>query len=203
MTRHYTGRRTTGTSALFQTIAKDFQGLKTSKEIKIPQKYLDRKDNFWSKMHSRGVTTYPVYRKLKRLTYAKKCKPTPKCSPPTITHYNLHNKMMTKTLLWTFLIFVQSVLCLCTFSSPPFPAYHIISFPSSLAKLKQCFLWTKYTNAKDIPYPLGPKQVLNTFLQRISTRSAFAEKNIYVMSPLWLSRGPGRDRCLDNQKKIC
>ena len=75
-------------------------------------------------------------------------------------------------------------LCLCTFSSPPFPAYHIISFPSSLAKLKQCFLWTKYTNAKDIPYPLGPKQVLNTFLQRISTRSAFAEKNVYVMSPL-------------------
>ena len=67
-------------------------------------------------------------------------------------------------------------LCLCTFSSPPFPAYHIISFPSSLAKLKQCFLWIKYTNAKDIPYPLGPKQVLNTLLQRKSTRSAFAEK---------------------------
>ena len=75
-------------------------------------------------------------------------------------------------------------LCLCTFSSLPFPAYHIISPPSSLAKLKQCFLWIKYTNAKDIPYPLGPKQVLNTFLQRISTRSAFAEKNVYVMSPL-------------------
>ena len=75
-------------------------------------------------------------------------------------------------------------LCLCTFSSLPFPAYHIISPQSSLAKLKQCFLWIKYTNAKDIPYPLGPKQVLNTFLQRISTRSAFAEKNIYVMSPL-------------------
>ena len=67
---------------------------------------------------------------------------------------------------------------------PPFSAYHIISPPSCLAKLKQCFLWIKYTNAKDIPYPLGPKQVLNTFLQRISTRSAFAEKNIYVMSPL-------------------
>ena len=135
-------------------------------------------------MHSRGVTTYPVYRKLKRLTYAKKCKPTPKCSPPTITHYNLHNKMMTKNPAMDFPYLCTINLCLCTFSSPPIPAYHIISFPSSLAKLKQCFLWTKYTNAKDIPYPLGPKQVLNTFLQRISTRSAFAEKNVYVMSPL-------------------
>ena len=80
-------------------------------------------------------------------------------------------------------------LCLCTFSSPPFPAYHIISPPSSLAKLKKCFLWIKYTNAKDIPYPLGPKQVLNIFLQRISTRSAFAEKKVYVMSSPMIIQG--------------
>ena len=131
-TQHYTGRRTIGTSAFFQTIVKDFQGLKTSKEIKIPQKYLDRKDNFWSKMHWRGVTTYPVYRKLKWLTYAKKCKPTPTCSPPTITHYNLHNKMMTKTLLWTFLIFVRSVYVFLPFPPPLLRiSHHFTSILSS------------------------------------------------------------------------
>ena len=89
-------------------------------------------------------------------------------------------------------------LCLCTFSSPPFPAYHIISPPSSLAKLKQCLLWIKYTNAKDIPYPLGPKQVLNTLLQRKSTRSAFAEKECLCdVSPMiiqgaWTRPMPGQ-----------
>ena len=81
---------------------------------------------------------------------------------------------------------------------PPFSAYHIISPPSCLAKLKQCFLWIKYTNAKDIPYPLGPKQVLNTFLQRISTRSAFAEKECLCdVSPMiiqgaWTRPMPGQ-----------
>ena len=43
MTRHYTGRRTIRTSVSFQIIVKDFQELKTLKESKIPQKYLDRK----------------------------------------------------------------------------------------------------------------------------------------------------------------
>ena len=89
-------------------------------------------------------------------------------------------------------------LCLCTFSSPPFPAYHIISPPSSLAKLKQRFLWIKYTNAKDIPYPLGPKQVLNTLLQRKSTRSAFAEKeclcdvSLMIIQGAWTRPMPGQ-----------
>ena len=46
MTRHYTGRKTIRTSAFFQIIVKDFQGLKISKESKIPQEYLDRKNNF-------------------------------------------------------------------------------------------------------------------------------------------------------------
>ena len=150
-------------------------------------------------MHSRGVTTYPVYRKLKRLTYAKKCKPTPTCSPPTIIHYNLHNKMMTKTLLWIFLIFVQSVYVFVPFP-PPFPTYHIISPPSTLAKLKQRFLWTK--KAKDTFYPHGPKQVLNIFLQRIFTRSALAEKKDYVMSsPMINPGGLNATQALDNKKK--
>ena len=111
----------------------------------------------------------------------KSVNPPQLCSPPTIIHYNLHNKMMTKTLLWIFLIFVQSVYVFVPFP-PPFPTYHIISPPSTLAKLKQHFLWTKNTKAKDIFYPHGPKQVLNIFLQRIFTRSALAEKKDYVMS---------------------
>ena len=45
MTRHCTGGRTIKTSVSFQTIVKDYQGLKTFKEGKIPQKYLDRKSN--------------------------------------------------------------------------------------------------------------------------------------------------------------
>ena len=39
-------------------------------------------------------------------------------------------------------------LCLCTFSPLPSPTYHIISPPSTLAKLKQHFLWTKNTKAE-------------------------------------------------------
>ena len=46
MTRHYIGGKTIRTSAFFQIIVKDFQGVKTLKESKTPQKYLDKKDNF-------------------------------------------------------------------------------------------------------------------------------------------------------------
>ena len=43
----------------------------------------------------------------------------------------------------------------------------------------------KNTNAKDIFFPHGTKQVWNIYLQRISMRSAFAEKRVYVMySPM-------------------
>ena len=46
MTQHYTGGKTIKISAFFQIIVKDFQGVKTLKESKTPQKYLDKKDNF-------------------------------------------------------------------------------------------------------------------------------------------------------------
>ena len=95
---------------------------------------------------------------------------------------------MTKTLLWIFLIFVQSVYVFVPFL-PPFPTYHIISPPSTLAKLKQRFLWSRNTKAKYTLYPHGPKQVLNIFLQRIFTRSAFAEKKVYVMSSPMIIQG--------------
>ena len=201
MTQHHIDGKTIKISAFSQIIAKDSQGVKTLKGSKTPQKYLNKKDNFWLKMHSREVTTWPTYRKLKRSTYVKKCK-----SIPTMFTSNYNPLQLTQ---WRPKPCYGFSLSLCNQSMslylflPPFPTYHIISPPPSLAKLKQCFLWIKYTNAKDIPYPLGPKKVLNTLLQSISTRSAFAEKNVYVMSPLWLSRGPGRNRCLDNQKKIC
>ena len=77
MTQHYTDGKTIRISAFFQIIVKDFQGVKTLKESKTPQKYLNKKDNFWLKMHSREVTTWPTYRKLKRSTYVKKCKSIP------------------------------------------------------------------------------------------------------------------------------
>ena len=114
----------------------------------------------------------------------KKCKfvPTLFTSNYNLIQHTQQNDDQNPAMDFPYLCTIS--LCLCTFSSPPFPAYHIISFPSSLAKLKQCFLWIKNTNAKDIPDPLGPKQVLNIFLQRISTRSAFAEKKVYVMFPL-------------------
>ena len=87
--------------------------------------------------------------------------------------------MMTKTLIWNFLIFfVQPVFMSLYLFLPPLPrlSYHFIPTFFCSKTFKQCFLWIKYTNAKDMPYPLGPKQVLNTLLQRKSTRSAFAEK---------------------------
>ena len=90
--------------------------------------------------------------------------------------------MMTKTLLWIFPYLCTTSVYVFVPFLPPFPTYHIISPPFSLAKLKQRFLWTKNTKAKDIFYPHGPKQVLNIFLQRIFTRSALAEKKDYVMS---------------------
>ena len=46
MIQLYTDRGTTETSALFRIIAKGFQERKTSKEIKTPQEYLIRRDNF-------------------------------------------------------------------------------------------------------------------------------------------------------------
>ena len=126
MTRHYTGRRTIRTSAFFQIIVKDFQGLKISKESKIPQKYLDRKNNFWSKMHSREVTTWPTYRKLKGLTYVKKCKSTPTMFT---SNYNLvqltqQNNDQKPAMDFPYLCTIS--LCLCTFPPPPSP--HITSF---------------------------------------------------------------------------
>ena len=45
MTRHCTGERTKKTSVSFQTIVKDYQELKTFKEGKTFQKYIDRKSN--------------------------------------------------------------------------------------------------------------------------------------------------------------
>ena len=77
-------------------------------------------------------------------------------------------------------------MSLCFFI-PPFPSYHIISpqlcFP--LAKLKTMLLWRKYTNAKVISIPLGPKQVLFHFLQRLSKDQPLLRMKIYVfVSPM-------------------
>ena len=77
MTQHHIDGKTIKISAFSQIIAKDSQGVKTLKGSKTPQKYLNKKDNFWLKMHSREVTTWPTYRKLKGSTYVKKCKSIP------------------------------------------------------------------------------------------------------------------------------
>ena len=134
MTQHYLGGKTIRISAFFQIIVKDSQGVKTLKESKTPQKYLNKKDNFWSKMHSREATTWPTYRKLKRSTYVKKCKSIPTMFTSIIL-CNLHNDDQNPAMDFPYLC--ATSLCLCTFSSPPFPTYHIISPPPSLAKLKQ------------------------------------------------------------------
>ena len=127
MTRHYTGRRTIRTSAFFQIIVKDFQGLKISKESKIPQKYLDRKNNFWSKMHSREVTTWPTYRKLKGLTYVKKCKSTPTMFT---SNYNLvqltqQNDDQNPAMVFSLSLYNQSMsLYLFSLPSPRITSFH-------------------------------------------------------------------------------
>ena len=116
------------------------------------------------------------------LAYVKKCKPAPTFFTP---NYNLiqhtqQNDDQNPAMDFPLPLYNQSMSLYL--SPPPFPTYHIISPPSTLAKLKQRFLWTKNTKAEDIFYPHGPKQVLNIFLQRIFTRSALAEKKDYVMS---------------------
>ena len=127
MTRHYTGRRTIRTSAFFQIIVKDFQGLKISKESKIPQKYLDRKNNFWSKMHSREVTTWQTYRKLKGLTYVKKCKSVPTIFTP---NYNLvqptqQNDDQNPAMVFSLSLYNQSMsLYLFSLPSPHITSFH-------------------------------------------------------------------------------
>ena len=80
-------------------------------------------------------------------------------------------------------------LCLCTFPPPPSP--HITSFHHHLLQqnLNNTFCGQKTQKQKDIFYPHGPKQVLNIFLQRIFTRSAFAEKKVYVMSSPMIIQG--------------
>jgi len=109
--------------------------------------------------------------------------------------------MMTKTLIWNFpIFFVQPVFMSLYLFLPPLPrlSYHFIPTFFCSKTFKQCFLWIKYTNAKDMPYPLGPKQVLNTLLQRKSTRSAFAEKECLCdVSPMiiqgaWTGPMPGQ-----------
>ena len=108
--------------------------------------------------------------------------------------------MMTKTLLWNCLTFVQSVFMSLYLFLPPLPrlSHHFISIFSFQQNFKQCFLWIKYTNAKDMTYPLGSKQVLNTLLQRKSTRSAFAEKeclcdvSLMIIQGAWTRPMPGQ-----------
>ena len=122
------------------------------------------------------------------------------CSPPTIIHYNLHNDDQNPAMDFPYLC--TTSLCLCTFSSPPFPTYHIISPPPSLAKLKQCFLWTKNTNAKDIFFFHTDQSRFWIYVYREYLRDQpLLRRKFMLCIPLWLSRGPGRDRCLDNQKK--
>ena len=94
-------------------------------------------------------------------------------------------------------------MSLCLFPLPS-PYITVISPPSTLAKLKQCFLWRKNTKAKYIFYPHGPKHVLNLWLQRVFTRSALAEKKDYVMfSPMINPGGLNATQTLDNKKKNC
>ena len=92
-------------------------------------------------------------------------------------------------------------MSLCLF---PLPSQNIIiiSPPFTLAKLKQCFLWRKNTNAKDNLFPHGPKQVLNLLLQRVFTRSALAVKKDYDMSsPMINPGGLNATQALDNKTK--
>ena len=88
--------------------------------------------------------------------------------------------MMTKNPAMDF-----SYLCTISFyvsvPFPPTPSPLITSFHLHLfflAKLQTMLSVDKIHKCKSYSYPLGPKQVLNTFLQRISTRSAFAEKKV-------------------------
>ena len=138
MTQHHIDGKTTKSSAFSQIIEKDSQGVKTLKWSKTPQKYLDKKDNFWLKMLSRRITTWQTCHKLKRSTYAKKCKSilamfTSNYNPYTtksIPCYGIH-LYFCATSPYVFVPF------------PPSPSPHIISFTTtSFSNSKQCFLWT-------------------------------------------------------------
>ena len=79
-----TGERTTRTSASYQIIEKDYQGLKIFKEGKIFQKYLKRKSNCLSRMPSKESLTEPTEHRYRGSIYVKMYK-----SAPTLFHSQL------------------------------------------------------------------------------------------------------------------
>ena len=201
MTRHYIGGKTIRTSAFFQIIVKDFQGVKTLKESKTPQKYLDKKDNFWLKMHSREVTTWPTYRKLKRSTYVKKCK-----SIPTMFTSNYNPLLITqwrpKPCYGIPRIFVQPVFMYLYLFLPPLPHISYHSPQPLLAIVNNAFCGQKTQMRKISFFHMDQNRFRIKLTEKIYKISLCWEEEFILYIPLWKSRGPGRTDAWTTRRKL-
>ena len=189
MTQHHIDGKTTKTSAFSQIIEKDSQGVKTLKWSKTPQKYLDKKDNFWLRTLSKRITNWQTCLKLRISTYVKKCNVIQDIFTLTITH-----TQEIKTLLQnSFLnLSCNQSLCLVPFFSLPFPTYHVIHHNLFLAIVNNASCGHKNTNAKDIFCPLDQNRFRIKLTEKIYKISLCWEEEFILYIPLWKSRGPGR-----------
>ena len=198
MTQRHLNGKTTKTSAFSQIIEKDSQEVKTLKWSKTPRKYLDKKDNFWLKMLSRRITTWQTCHKLKRLTYAKKCK---SILAMFTSNYNPYTTKP-KPCYGIPRIFVQPVFMYLYLFLPPLPHISYHSPQPLLAIVNNAFCGQK-TQMREISFfHMDQNRFRIKLTEKIYKISLCWEEEFILYIPLWKSRGPGRTDAWTTRRKL-